>query len=175
MRNVTIRTAIVTDAGEIARIHVDSWRVAYADIVPERCLEQLSTEERKERWARNLSRSTDGTRVAVADDGQTVGWCSFGPSRNEQSDGVGELYAIYLDRSHWRRGVGTQLLEDALSALRESGFASVTLWVLEEKQRAIAFYEKAGFTNDGVTKVLEIEGKELIEIRYRASMSDRVR
>lgn len=164
---MTIRTATESDAAEIARIHVDTWRVAYAGIVPDSHLSRLSKKGREKRWARTLSVSTKETRLAVAPDGQVVGWSSFGPSRDNDGQGAGELYAIYLDHSHWGKGIGRELMDDAVSHLNDDGFASITLWVLQENTQARTFYEKAGFNPDGVSKVIEIDGKKLAELRYR--------
>lgn len=164
---MTIRKAKKSDAVSIARIHVDTWRVAYAGIIPEGYLSNLSMESHEQRWARVLSKSTNGTLVAVMPDGQVVGWASFGLSRNSDGEGVGELYAIYLDVDYWGKGMGRQLMDNALSHLHGDGFAIVTLWVLQENSRARTFYEKVGFAPDGTSKVIEIDGKILTELRYR--------
>ena len=44
---VTVREAVPADARAIARVHVDSWRTTYRDIVPDSVLSQLSYEERE--------------------------------------------------------------------------------------------------------------------------------
>lgn len=164
---MNIRQATESDAADIARIHVDTWRVAYAGIVPESHLSNLSVNDCKQKWAKTLSKSANGTRVAVMPDGQTVGWTSFGPSRDSDRQGICELYAIYLDNSHWGQGIGRKLMEDAVSLLRDNGFTTITLWVLQENMRARAFYEKFGFGHDGTAKAINIDGKKLIEIRCR--------
>lgn len=164
---MNVRTANESDAADIARIHVDTWRVAYVGIVPDSHLSRLSKAAREKRWAETLSKSTKGTRVAVGPDGQVVGWTSFGPSRDSDGQDIGELYAIYLDHSHWGEGIGRELIDDAVSLLHDDGFTSITLWVLQENSRTRAFYEKAGFSHDGASKVIEIDGKELVELRYR--------
>jgi L-amino acid N-acyltransferase YncA len=164
---MTIRQATEKDATDIARIHVDTWGIAYNGIVPDSHLSRLSKTDRAKRWARTLSGSSEGTRVAVAPDGRVIGWTSFGPSRDNDGQGIGELYAIYLDPAHWGQGIGKALMNDAVSRLYEDGFASITLWVLQENTRTRAFYERAGFISDGAVKTIEIDGKQLVELRYR--------
>jgi ribosomal protein S18 acetylase RimI-like enzyme len=174
-----IRDAVVADAGGIARVHVDAWRGAYAGIVPEGYLARLSKEEREKRWSAALEKSTESTRVAVSECDDVLGWTDFGPSRDADGESlktgteagsVGELYAIYLDPPHWGRGIGRDLLQDALAILRDRGFDSITLWVLEDNTRTRRFYEKAGFVFDGTSKTITVEGKELVEIRYRIDL-----
>jgi ribosomal protein S18 acetylase RimI-like enzyme len=162
-----IRNATVADAAEIARIHVEAWRSAYRDIIPKRYLADLSVENREKRWANALAESTAGTRVAVDENGVVVGWTDFGPSRDADGEGLGELYAIYLDPSHWGLGIGRGLLNDAVEKLRDRDYPAITLWVLEDNARTRRFYEKSGFNLDGKTKSVTIEGKKLVEIRYR--------
>ncbi|WP_143247767.1 GNAT family N-acetyltransferase [Alloalcanivorax xenomutans] len=164
---MNIRTANKADAADIARIHVDTWRAAYTGIVPEGDLSRLSKADREKRWAKTLSESANGTHVAVGSDGLVVSWTSFAPRRDSGGRGIGELYAIYLDHSHWGEGIGRELMDDAVSLLHYHGFTSITLWVLQENSRTRAFYAQAGFSHDGASKVIEIDGKELVELRYR--------
>ena len=54
----------------------------------------------------------------------------------------------------------------ALVALDQ--FSEIYLWVLKENKRAIAFYQKMGFTVDGPEKILEL-GKPVKELRMVCS------
>lgn len=60
-------------------------------------------------------------------------------------------------------------MTDAILHLGRKGYSSVSLWVLEENQRARRFYEKAGFDLDGASKSIEIDESELREFRYRSA------
>lgn len=166
---MNIRRAEISDASEIARIHVETWRIAYAEIVPSSYLARLDKEERAKSWANKLSDPNEEARVAVLADGSIAGWTSFGPSRDNDDKEAGEVYAIYVDQSHWGQGTGRTLLTDAILHLGRKGYSSVSLWVLEENQRARRFYEKAGFDLDGASKSIEIDESELREFRYRSA------
>ncbi len=164
---MNIRRAEISDASEIARIHVETWRIAYAEIVPSSYLARMSKEGRARSWEHKLSDANEEVRVAALADGSIAGWISFGPSRDKDDKETGEVYAIYVDQSHWGQGTGRTLLTDAILHLGRKGYSSVSLWVLEENRRAKRFYEKAGFGLDGATKSIEIDGSELCEFRYR--------
>jgi ribosomal protein S18 acetylase RimI-like enzyme len=43
----------------------------------------------------------------------------------------------------------------------------VTLWVLADNERARHFYRRHGFQADGVERIDEVGGAELLEVRYR--------
>ena len=162
-----IRDATVEDASAIARIHVDTWRNAYAGIIPESYLAKLSKEQRQNRWADSLSQSTAGTIVITDRNSDVVGWASFGPSRDDDGAGMGELYAVYLESSHQGKGYGKKMMAAAEDRLIKIGFTSITLWVLELNGNARRFYEKTGYAADGTHKSIHIDGKMLIECRYR--------
>ena len=57
-------------------------------------------------------------------------------------------------------------MENALIALKEDGFGSVKVWVLETNKRARTFYEKLGFSTEGLKKTEKRGDFELHEIRY---------
>lgn len=165
MAKVTIiREATSKDAAAIAAIHVKSWRAAYADIMPAAFLEGLPEEEYKAFWEQELTANVSVNRVAL-EGRQIVGWASGGPSRDSDSEGHSEIYAIYVAPDAWSRGIGRLLMrrmENDLSAMRWP-----LLWVLEQNQRALRFYHKQGYQTDGSTKSVSIGGVELKEVRLR--------
>lgn len=161
-----IRPATVGDAGDIARIHVETWRQAYKGIVPDSYLDGLSVERRAENWGKTLAESTAGTLVAVDAKGGVVGWVSFGASRDEDGRGGGEVYAVYLQASEWGKGIGRELMAAAERGLAERGYSAFTLWVLELNSRTRRFYDKASYQPDGAKKTILLGGKELVELRY---------
>lgn len=90
------------------------------------------------------------------------------PSRDaDASASVGEIGALMVDPSAWRRGVGRALMDSALEASTASGYDDVTLWVFEENARARRFYEAQRFATDGATQKKQRNGYRLQEVRYR--------
>lgn len=57
---MNIRKAVLSDAKGIAKVHVDSWRTTYANIMTEAYLNQLSYEKREEMWNSNISNRIGG-------------------------------------------------------------------------------------------------------------------
>lgn len=169
--NLTIRNASFEDALDIARIHVASWQATYAGIIPDALLGRLSVDDKKANWEKILSKTSGITRVAANSGGLITGWISFGKSRDEGADRVGEIYAIYLDPLYRGQGIGTALMKNAIEELLNQGFSSITLWVLQENKASRRFYEKASFLPDENSVTRVIEGKQLIEVRYRYQSS----
>ena len=106
--------------------------------------------------------------LVAEDGGSVVGFASCGESRD--AAGEGELYAIYALPEAWGSGVGRALMAAALEALRASGFATASLWVLEDNPRARRFYEREGWTPDGGRRGEELLGVAITEVRYRFTL-----
>lgn len=169
---VTIRPATPDDARAIAGIHVRSWQVAYRGIVPESFLQSLSVDQRERFWRESLEGG--GPRTSVFEEhGHVVGWISVGATRDAgERPSTRELWAIYVDPMHWRRGVGQRLWGDAERQLTGAGVTEVTLWVLRDNIPALAFYRSNGFVADAdVEKTVVIGGTELVEVRLRRKLS----
>lgn len=165
---VTIRVATPADAAGIAAVHVRSWQEAYEGIVPDEYLAGLDVAARTQEWVDHLRRGPEdqvSTLVALAG-GAVVGFLSHGPSRDEDARrGEREIYSIYLDPGTWGHGVARDLMRTALGELGTA--TSVTLWVLTDNERARHFYRRHGFQPDGVERLDEVGGAELLEVRYR--------
>jgi GNAT superfamily N-acetyltransferase len=152
-----IRPGTAADAEAVARVQVQTWQAAYADVLPHEPLMALSPEGRAEGWR-------NSPPLVAEVDGQVVGFVSVGASRDEGGDG--ELFAIYVLPDHWGTGIGRALIEAGEAHLRELGHGEADLWVLEDNARARRFYEAAGWTSADV-RPITILGAEIPEIRYR--------
>jgi ribosomal protein S18 acetylase RimI-like enzyme len=163
-----VRRATLEDARAIATIHVHAWQVAYQAILPSALLDSLSIEERESMWRQNLERRRSETWVAEDND-HILGWVSAARSRDRDAAATtGEVWAIYVDPPHWRRGVGQRLWREAEEYLGAAGFADVTLWVLKGNAGAIAFYRSIGLAiESGSEKTISEAGAELVEVRLR--------
>jgi GNAT superfamily N-acetyltransferase len=162
-----VRIAVGADAEAVERIRVRGWQIAYRHVFPEEELDRLHPDW--SRWQRQIETPPYGWTVFVAeDDGRVLGFVAVGPSR----DGVrgGELYAIYVDPDSWSTGVGRALIERAEERLADD-YDEATLWVLDDNPRARRFYEGAGWTPDGASKLEERLGVAALEVRYYKRLS----
>lgn len=160
-----IRPATTNDADAIATIHVEGWRAAYADILPEDFLAQLSVPKRAEFWKQEIVAETRFVRVAVHN-GAVLGWVSGGSSRDPDAKDALEIFALYVAPGAWRRGLGRRLMHAALEEFARPN-TPTTLWVLEKNTSAQRFYHTLGFVADGATKEISIGGAALQEIRLK--------
>ena len=170
MGSFAVRDATVDDARGIAVVHIDTWRDAYAGIVPNDYLAAMDYDSREQRWREGIS-APDGPIRVVCADGRVVGWSCYGPTRDDDVRGsVGELYGIYVSSAYWGAGVGPALMDDALRWMSVR-YRFATLWTLEQNARARAFYERTGWAFDGTTKDDDRGTFVLNEVRYRIAFS----
>ncbi|WP_430592073.1 N-acetyltransferase family protein [Humidisolicoccus flavus] len=168
---ITVRPATLNDAHAIARIHVDSWKVAYVGLVDQDVLDGLTVESRERGWAKwldpaNDERNAEGHSALVACvDGEPQAWATFGAGRDEHFAAEGELAGFYASPDYWGLGLGYTLIGAVKDALRDAGFARGYLWVLDGNERAAGFYERNGWTYDGTQKPFDkyIENRHVTE------------
>jgi ribosomal protein S18 acetylase RimI-like enzyme len=166
-----LRPAEPADAVAVAVVHVRSWQVAYRGLLPDEHLHGLRAEDRAPHYAfgdRGPHRPL--TTIALERD-QICGFATTGPSRDADRAGSGELYALYVDPTHWDRGVGRTLMQDSRKRLTRAGFAEAHLWVLEGNARAEHFYRLDGWTPDGARRPEDLWGVVVNEIRFRTPLT----
>ncbi|MPL99622.1 Mycothiol acetyltransferase [bioreactor metagenome] len=151
----------IGEADEISRIYAASWKYAYRGMVPQAYLYELS----ELRWSPFLAENPSNSFVLL-ERGEYIGTSSISPARDEKMAGWGEIISLYLLPEYFGKGYGKVLFQNSVQELNRRGFARIYLWTLEDNQRAIRFYEKLGFTNDGGTISCKIGGKALTEVRY---------
>src|SRR5581483_6168546 len=166
-----VRVATPEDSLAVERARVHGWRTAYRHVFPVDDLDAMPIDG--DRWRSRLHVPPPGWTTFVCERGeQVVGFASVGPSRDE--DGLGELYAIYVEPAEWSSGAGRALMSAAEEQLA-SEYDAALLWVLEENPRARQFYERAGWAPDGARKAEERFGVRAPEVRYRKDFTSNAR
>jgi GNAT superfamily N-acetyltransferase len=167
-----IREALPKDARDIAEIHVRSWRAAYRGQLTDEFLDGLNVEDRLEMHRLALEAPPVEYRMWLAEeDGRAIGFAVTGKSEDADADErTAEVFAIYLDPERVGTGVGRHLFSHAVDDLRNRGFRSATLWVLETNESARRFYEVAGWTLDGATTSERVDCEMRPTVRYRVEL-----
>lgn len=160
-----VRPATESDAEDIARVHVETWKVAYREQVPDEYLEGLAVDDRVGLWRTTLE---NGETVLVSELSQeVVGFCHIVPSRDrDAANETGEITSLYVHPDAWRNGVGWALAKRGMTEGIGRGYQDLTLWVLASNVGARAFYEALGFRADGARKLEERPGFRMEEVRY---------
>lgn len=158
-----IRRAELGDAKGMAKVHVDSWRTTYKEIVHQSFLDSLSYSERETRWSKQIT--DQEVFVAENEQGEIVGFAAGGKERSgTYPDYDGELYAIYLLKEVQGQGIGKALVKRVAHSMLEKGYNSMLVLVLAEN-RSRYFYETLGAVQIH-TEVETIAGERYEEAVY---------
>ena len=141
-----IRVAQVSDAEGIAQVQVDTWRAAYAGLMPDEVLAGQSYENRTRQWQEMLSNYSANRKAVIAEDSDRaiIGFVAAGQPLEAQADFAGEIYALYVLPKAQGQGIGRKLVQAAAAELLKMGMASMFLWVLGSNQSGRGFYEAIG-------------------------------
>ena len=169
--NLTIRKADIEDAGAIAHVQVESWKTTYPGIVPDAFLSSLNKQERAASWQKQILAGPISIFV-VQDETGIFGFVAGGAIRGEVKSYDAELYAIYLLQGKQKQGTGRRLTIRLASVLKNSGFTSMLVWVLEQNP-AVSFYERLGAVQIA-RKVINIGGADLQELAFGWPSLDRL-
>ena len=128
---VTLRAYLPADETEA----IELWRRTWAEHYP-----RIDFDARvpwwRERWRSEL---VPNTRIVLANiDSMLVGFVTVDPK-------TGYLDQIVVAPEHWGSGIAAALLDEA----KRLSPGSLTLLVNKDNDRAISFYRKHGFADDG--------------------------
>lgn len=166
MDNVTIRKAVPGDEAVLAYIQTESWKAAFADILPADELTRCTDLQKTEQMYHNILQR-EGCNMAiefVADHPHCI--AAWGKNRCGLGDTVGELICIHSLQDNWAKGYGSAMMHHVLAELQQQGYDSVILWVFEANTRARRFYEKHGFSLTEEKKLIN----GIAEVMYRKSL-----
>jgi ribosomal protein S18 acetylase RimI-like enzyme len=170
--NIQVRPATLRDARTIAEIHVSTWQAAYAGLVPDDHLSAQSVEKREALW-RDAIKFSEPQVVVALDGNAVVGFAGFDRSRDPKTKSTtGEIWAMYVAPDYWGEGAGLALWDACREGLLEEGCTEVTLWVLLRNDRALRFYDLAGFKREmNTAKTVPMGSGKVEEIRLKRSLT----
>ena len=162
-----VRKATFDDISAIAKVHVDTSKVTYQGIIPDKLLANQSYAKRQSSWEKILNRADHNNSfiyVAENESKEIIGFVNGGLERENNLEYTGEVYAIYVLPNYQKKGVGRNLWQTAIEKLNRMGINSLLVWVLADNS-ACQFYEAL----KGVkirTKQIRRDDKTLTAIAY---------
>ena len=151
----TIRCATVRDAPVLAEFAARLFEDTFGpDNDPADMRAYLAGAFSTERQAAELADSSRVAFIAENDEGEPIGYALL--RRGSRTEGVvserpAEIQRIYAVRGWHGRGLGSTLMAACVEQARAWGCDVLWLAVWERNPRAIAFYEKSGFSKVGRT------------------------
>jgi GNAT superfamily N-acetyltransferase len=139
---VTLRTAGIEDAEEIARL---ATQLGYPS----------SPEEIRARIERVLGEKIGRIIVAVDEHDAILGWTHVFLAHRIESETFAEIGGLVVDENHRNRGIGGILLGEAEQWAAASGVTILRVRSNMIRQDAHRFYERAGYSRQKVQGVFD--------------------
>lgn len=179
-----VRAARPPEADEVARLQLETWRVAYRRLLPARVLEALDPQQLAQRWRAAIEAPPTGRhRVLVAveqgADDHLVGFAASGPADAEaaapEQPPPGPDTAAVTDllvEPRWsRRGHGSRLLAASVELWRADRFTTAVAWVFDEDPATRRFLASAGWEPDGARRALDVDDLLVAQHRLHTSLT----
>lgn len=154
-----------SDAEEMARVHVTSWRETYRGLLADAFLARMSEPGFTRRFRRALTEPGDTVTLVAADRYGLVGYAQGGASRRG-APGEAEIATLYLLRQAQGQGLGARLMGQTARALAAQGATSLMISVLRDNLRARGFYEHLGGEPEAARQEPGPGGRLLYEAAY---------
>ncbi len=180
MADAEVRDAEPSDAAEIARLQVETWRSAYANLLPPEVLDELDPAASEQQWRHALT-AGPATVVLATEGDWTVGFCAAGLAPEQEATSAdGDpppdlptlvLISTLLVEPRWgRRGHGGRLLGTMARRFAAVGASRGICWVPEADEASMAFFRGVGWDPDGTVRTLDAGGRPLRELRLSGSL-----
>jgi GNAT superfamily N-acetyltransferase len=187
-----VRVAQPDDSGEIARVQLTTWQVAYDPFIPRSVIDQLDQSWLTRQWHDAVtSPPTSQHRVLIAVEeaekpgtkpgtAYRVGFAASGPAdptalapdenHNALSDGVVAVTELMVEPRWGRRGHGSRLLSASVDHWRADGFHTAVAWAFRADTASVNFLTSAGWAPDGASRALDVDDLLVPQIRLRTSL-----
>jgi ribosomal protein S18 acetylase RimI-like enzyme len=176
-----VRAARAADAPGLAQVQVASWRSAFAGLVPDAVIAELTSEEAAAQWASRWREAISApptskhrVHVAVAEPGspELLGFAAAGPATDEDlwPGTDGELYELHVAPAAAADGHDERLLHAVAGTFAEDGFRTGYTWALAGDEARIGFLESAGWAPDGSRASLDM-GVKVPVVRLHTRLS----
>jgi ribosomal protein S18 acetylase RimI-like enzyme len=142
--DVTVRAAERSDVEAIRTVARAAWFAAHEPIVGTEAVEQFLDEHYDPASFRErIEADRVVLDVATDADDRVMGYLVASPSTED--DGTFDLSQIYVDPDRWGEGVGRRLLDRVERTVDDRDGERIRLGVMAENDRAVGFYEAAGY------------------------------
>ncbi|WP_433391539.1 N-acetyltransferase family protein [Micromonospora sp. KLBMP9576] len=180
-----VRPARPEDAGEIARIQLATWRVAYRRILPRHVLDNLDEAWLARRWSAAVQEPPSRAhRVLVAveqaEQSYLVGFAASGPADAEAlapdepaqalGPGVAAVTDLLVEPRWGRRGHGSRLLAATVDLWRSDGFTRALAWAFDDDEATRKFLTSTGWELDGAARALDVEDMLVPQVRLHVAV-----
>ncbi len=165
MADALVRPASTADASLLARLQLDVWQQAYAELLPTAVL-FADPDGQTQIWAGRVS--APGSVLIAFEGAVPVGLAAV--DAEPDPDGFGLLELLHVLPRWSRRGHGGRLMGAAAAHLRQLGATHGRWWAPSTDESVQQFLLGVGWGPDGGQRVLDTGEGTLTEVRYAGNL-----
>jgi len=110
------------------------------------------TAEMMQAWFESKAKGNFPVIGVQGDDGELMGFASFGPFRAWPAYKYSVEHSVYVDARFRGRGVGRRLLEEVIEAARAQDYHVLIGGIDAANKPSLALHERLGFTHCGIIR-----------------------
>lgn len=176
-----VRPARESDAARIAEIQLATWRTAYTKIVPDTVLASFDEEWLAEHWHEACAHPpSPAHQVFIAvEQGETdraniktVGFAAIGPDTEDDAARAGLVTELLVEPRFGRRGHGSRLLSAMVAHWRAHQISVAHAWPFTRDSASLNFYKTAGWDADGNRRTLDMDGRQVPQLRLHTDLTE---
>jgi len=160
-----IRSAEISELTKLAEIYWAAWLVAFSKHFPPENLTLVAVNDFEDRW-RGFFAERRVHSFVYERAGIPIGFITY----RVNDECPAEILAVFVSPTSMRLGIGSELIEKALSSLIECKCSRAMLWVVKENANAKRFYECFGFSPTDDKRLIQRYGVELCQLRYEKEL-----
>lgn len=170
--DIEVRPAVQRDAAAIAQIQAGASQAAFKAQFPGEAMPEFDSLKKSQTYWREAIEFGDPQVLVAVAGGEVVGFVGFDRSRDPKTPSTqGEIWALFVRPSHWGQGAGLALWDSAREGLVDEGCTKVTAWVPLGYERALRFFDMAGFKREMTSiKTVLIGLTRIEEIRFKRDL-----
>ncbi len=149
IEKLAIREFNRNDARDIVKLHSES-------------SENFEEQEITEDFILNIAKRNDFRFFVIAIREKVIGFIGVLFHVNV---GRAEIGPICIDSTHRGGGIGTRLLNHAMEFLRQRGIRRAIVRIKSDNIRALGFFKKNGFIEEGYFREYTRRGEDVIQLR----------
>lgn len=150
-----IRALTIADTSALSQLACDTFYHTYAYANTQKDMEEYMAKHFNEASLKSEIEAKNITYYGYSEENKLLAYLKVMrgiDASGNQSNTTAELARLYLHYTLHKNGIGRQLVEHAVNNLKKEGFNTIWLSVWQQNTKAIAFYERTGFKQTGVTQ-----------------------
>ena len=142
-----IRALRNEDYDTVCKIVNENWKEVYAGYVNPELLNDFGCKQRELQMKKDFL-SSRLSEYVLEKEGKAVALLSFGNTEDDDKAGAFEIWRIYISHDEQGNGLGGKLISFAEQEAAKNGYKEIIIWAFKGNGRAIAFYQKHGYSID---------------------------